>query len=223
MASERADSKSGGTLSEYRGRRRFDRSTEPRGDGPAESGRTDGQPAFVVQLHDASTMHFDFRLEADGVLKSWAVPKGPSADPQVKRYATRTEDHPLDYRDFEGVIAKGEYGGGTVLVWDEGTFQNLSKDRSGHPIPLDQAVERGHASFRLSGHKLHGAYALTRFRGDDDRSSWLLVKKTDRYAERDEGEDRKADARRLRSARTGRTLHRIAEDAAEEGSEGDRR
>ncbi len=220
MAPERTDSAGGGTLSEYQQRRRFDRSTEPSGSRSAESGRTDGQPAFVVQLHDASTMHFDFRLEADGVLKSWAVPRGPSADPHVKRFATRTEDHPLDYRDFEGVIAKGEYGGGTVMVWDEGSFQNLSKDRSGHPIPLGEAVERGHASFRLSGAKLHGAYALTRFRGDGDDASWLLFKKSDRYAERDEGEDRRADARRLRSARTGRTLHGIADDAAAEEASG---
>jgi DNA ligase D-like protein (predicted 3'-phosphoesterase) len=219
MAAERAGGKAGGTLGEYRRRRHFDRSPEPRGES-AEAERTQGRPAFVVQVHDARTMHFDFRLEAGGVLKSWAVPKGPSADPQVKRFATRTEDHPLDYRDFEGVIAKGEYGGGTVMVWDEGTFRNVSKDRSGRPIPLDEAVERGHASFRLNGHKLHGGYALTRFRGDGDRASWLLVKKSDRYAESGEGEDRQADPRRLRSARTGRSLRRIAED---EGPGGDRR
>src|ERR1700761_5715169 len=130
----------GGQLAEYRRRRRFERSPEPSGErGPDGA----ASPVFVVQLHDASTMHFDFRLEAGGVLKSWAVPKGPSSDPHVKRLASRTEDHPMDYRSFEGVIAKGEYGGGTVMVWDEGTFRNLTKDRSGHEIPLDQAVERG--------------------------------------------------------------------------------
>jgi DNA ligase D-like protein (predicted 3'-phosphoesterase) len=193
----------GGQLAEYRRRRSFERSSEPSGDARAAEGEP---PVFVVQLHDASTMHFDFRLEAGGVLKSWAVPKGPSSDPHVKRLASRTEDHPLDYRSFEGVIAKGEYGGGTVMVWDEGTFRNLTKDRSGREIPLDQAVERGHASFWLEGNKLHGAYALTRMRTDDAHEAWLLVKKADRHAK----SDRIADPRRLRSVRSGRTLSRIA-------------
>lgn len=116
----------------------------------------------------------------------------------------------MDYRSFEGVIAKGEYGGGTVMVWDEGTFRNLTKDRSGREIPLEQAVERGHASFWLDGHKLHGAYALTRMRTDDTHEAWLLVKKADRHAQ----SDRIADPRRLRSARSSRTLSRIAADAS---------
>jgi DNA ligase D-like protein (predicted 3'-phosphoesterase) len=194
-----------GKLTEYRRRRRFDRSAEPSGREPSAPG---DRPVFVVQVHDASTMHFDFRLEADGVLKSWAVPKGPSADPHVKRLATPTEDHPMDYRTFEGVIEKGEYGGGTVMVWDEGTFRNLPKDRAGDEVPLGRAIENGHASFWLEGRKLHGAYALTRTRGDG-RESWLLVKKTDRHAKADQH----ADPRRLRSALSGRTLRRIAADA----------
>lgn len=198
-----------GRLGEYRSRRRFDRSEEPSGLEPQAAG---GDPVFVVQLHDARRMHFDFRLEADGVLKSWAVPKGPSADPSVKRLATPTEDHPMDYRSFEGVIAQGEYGGGTVMVWDEGTFSNLTKTRSGEEIPFDQALEQGHASFRLEGRKLHGAYALTRLRGDG-QEAWLLVKKTDRHAKA----GRDADPRRLRSARSGRTLRRIAADASAGG------
>lgn len=198
-------------LAEYRGRRRFDRSEEPSGREPSAPG---AEPVFVVQVHDASTMHFDFRLEADGVLKSWAVPKGPSADPHVKRLATPTEDHPMDYRSFEGVIAEGEYGGGTVMVWDTGTFRNLTRDRAGQPVPLGRAIENGHASFRLAGRKLHGAYALTRMRGDG-RESWLLVKKADRHAKAEQD----ADPRRLRSALSGRTLRRIAAEARDVGAE----
>lgn len=219
MASRQDEGSGGGKLAEYRRRRSFDRSREPSGDGQGEQQR--GRPVFVVQLHDASAMHFDFRLEADGVLKSWAVPKGPSSDPHVKRLASRTEDHPMDYRSFEGVIAKGEYGGGTVMVWDEGTYRNLTKDRSGHEVPLERAVDDGHASFWLDGDKLHGAYALTRMRGDGGHESWLLVKKSDRFAKT----DRIAEPRRLRSVRTGRTLRRIAADASRGpgGSRADRR
>ncbi|HWG26153.1 DNA polymerase ligase N-terminal domain-containing protein [Actinospica sp.] len=198
-------------LAEYRRRRDPGRSPEPPGGESAGGDR----PVFVVQLHDASRMHFDFRLEADGVLKSWAVPKGPSGDPHTKRLASPTEDHPLDYRDFEGVIPRGEYGGGTVMVWDEGTYRNLSKERSGREIPLDKALEKGHASFWLNGKKLHGGYALTRMRDDaGDGESWLLVKKADKYA----GADKERDPRRMRSARSGRTLRQIAAD-----EDGDRR
>jgi DNA ligase D-like protein (predicted 3'-phosphoesterase) len=162
-------------------------------------------------------MHFDFRLEADGVLKSWAVPKGPSHDPHVKRLATPTEDHPMEYRTFEGVIPQGEYGGGTVMVWDEGTFRNLTKaGRSGREIPLAEALERGHASFALEGHKLRGAFALTRMGGrggyGGGSDDWLLVKKSDRYAK----PEREIDPRRLRSARTGRTLSRIAAEGTQD-------
>lgn len=202
-----------GALTEYKRRRHFDRSAEPSGETSEErdTALVSGEaPVFVVQLHDASTMHFDFRLEADGVLKSWAVPKGPSTDPHVKRFATPTEDHPMDYRSFEGVIPEGEYGGGTVMVWDEGTFRNLTRSRSGEEVPLNQALEKGHASFWLEGHKLHGAYALTRMRGDGDgREAWLLVKKADRHAKKEHD----PDPRRLRSAVSGRTLRRIAADA----------
>jgi DNA ligase D-like protein (predicted 3'-phosphoesterase) len=201
----RKDQDQADRLAEYRRRRDPTRSPEPPGrDGAADGGK----PVFVVQLHDASTMHFDFRLEADGVLKSWAVPKGPSSDPQTKRLASPTEDHPMDYRSFEGVIPKGEYGGGTVMVWDEGTYRNLSK-KSGREVPLSEALEKGHASFWLDGHKLHGAFALTRMRADDNgREAWLLVKKSGRHA----GTGRALDPRRLRSARSGRTLRQIADE-----------
>lgn len=195
-------------LATYRGKRRFDRTAEPRGEGGAASGE---EPCFVVQIHDASTLHFDFRLEVDGVLKSWSVPKGPSSDPEVKRLAMPTEDHPLEYREFEGVIAPGEYGGGTVIVWDEGTYRPLTHDRRNRPTSFAEALEQGHVSFWLDGRKLRGGYALTRFRGgrgeSSERESWLLVKRDD---ERADGTRDAPDPRRARSSRTGRTLRQVA-------------
>ncbi|MGW4567350.1 DNA polymerase ligase N-terminal domain-containing protein [Streptomyces sp. NPDC004561] len=197
-------------LRTYRGRRDFERTREPSGEDTADG---DDRPRFVVQIHDASRMHFDFRLQVDDVLKSWSVPKGPSSDPGDKRLAVPTEDHPLAYEDFEGVIPKGEYGGGTVIVWDRGTYEPLSHDRRGRPVDFAESLEHGHASFRLHGTKLHGEYALTRFRGGaDEEESWLLVRK---------GPARAAghgtpDPRRARSVRTGRTLAQVAADGAEE-------
>ncbi|MEU2390817.1 DNA polymerase ligase N-terminal domain-containing protein [Streptomyces sp. NPDC007369] len=197
-----------GALAEYRRRRDFSRTREPKG-GRAAAGR-DGAPSFVVQIHDATAMHFDFRLEVDGVLKSWAVPKGPSADPHDKRLAMPTEDHPLEYRGFEGVIAPGEYGAGTVIVWDEGTYRNLTADRAGREVPFAEALERGHASFRLDGRKLHGGYSLTRIRGGGEREAWLLVKHADGRA-RAGGT---TDPRRARSAHSGHTLRQVAAGSA---------
>ncbi|MFE1943407.1 DNA polymerase ligase N-terminal domain-containing protein [Streptomyces massasporeus] len=198
-------------LRDYRGKRDFDRTGEPRGRG-ASGG--DG-PRFVVQIHDASTMHFDFRLQVDDVLKSWSVPKGPSADPKDKRLAVPTEDHPLEYEEFEGVIHRGEYGGGTVIVWDHGTYEPLSHDRAGRPVDFAESLERGHATFRLRGSKLHGEYALTRFRGGRDgagEEAWLLVKRTGGSA-RTHGAP---DPRRARSVTSGRTLAQVASDASGE-------
>ncbi|MEU8709762.1 DNA polymerase ligase N-terminal domain-containing protein [Streptomyces sp. NPDC048565] len=200
-----------GKLTAYRGKRRFDRTREPRGEG-ADAGR---KPVFVVQIHDATSMHFDFRLEVDGVLKSWSVPKGPTADVHDKRLAMPTEDHPMEYRTFEGVISEGEYGAGPVIVWDEGTYEPLAAGTDGKGRTFAEALEHGHASFRLDGSKLHGAYALTRFRGGEEsgeRESWLLVKKKDARAD-----GRPApDPHRARSARSGRTLRQVAEEASEE-------
>lgn len=203
-------------LRTYREKRRFDRTGEPRGehtaDGEAPSGEADGPAAFVVQIHDASTVHFDFRLEVDGVLKSWAVPKGPSADPRDKRLAIPTEDHPLDYLGFEGVIPEGEYGGGTVIVWDHGTYRPVSHDRRKRPVPFDRALADGHAVFELHGRKLHGRYALTRFRGGDgdglsgEKPLWLLVRTGTGRGNADT-----PDPRRARSARSGRTLRQVTE------------
>ncbi|GAA2240893.1 MULTISPECIES: DNA polymerase ligase N-terminal domain-containing protein [Streptomyces] len=198
-------------LRDYRGKRDFDRTGEPRG----RSASAGGAPRFVVQIHDASTMHFDFRLQVGDVLKSWSIPKGPSADPKDKRLAVPTEDHPLEYEQFEGVIPGGEYGGGTVIVWDHGTYEPLSHDRQGRPVDFAESLERGHATFRLSGAKLHGEYALTRFRGGrsgDGEEAWLLVKRSGDAA-RPHGAP---DPRRARSAKSGRTLAQVASDAAGE-------
>jgi DNA ligase D-like protein (predicted 3'-phosphoesterase) len=160
-----------GDLDEYREKRDFRSTPEPDG----EDGPPSDRPRFVVQKHDASTLHYDFRLEADGVLKSWAVPKGPSTDPREKRLAVPTEDHPLDYIDFEGVIPEDEYGGGTVLVWDTGPYENRTEDDDGEEVPVAAAVEHGHVVVWLHGRKITGGYALTRT--DDER--WLLVKMDD--------------------------------------------
>ncbi|MFF3336637.1 DNA polymerase ligase N-terminal domain-containing protein [Streptomyces sp. NPDC002888] len=190
-------------LREYHGKRDFARTAEPGG----RTARAGEEPRFVVQIHDASTLHFDFRLQVEDVLKSWSIPKGPSQDPKDKRLAVPTEDHPLEYEEFEGVIPRGEYGGGTVIVWDRGTYEPLSHDRKGRAVDFEESLRRGHATFRLHGSKLHGEYALTRFRGGDDgEEAWLLVR-----AGRGERQGhRTPDPRRARSARTGRTLGQVA-------------
>ena len=143
-----------------------------------------GGRRFVVHKHAARRLHYDFRLEADGVLKSWAVPRGPSANPRDKRLAIRTEDHPIEYADFEGTIPEGQYGAGTVTVWDAGTYDNLTRDNAGAEIPVAEAIQRGHLAVFLHGHKLIGGYALTRIGPAGGRERWLLVKETDRYADR---------------------------------------
>lgn len=188
---------SGDKLGRYRGKRDFDRTREPSG---AAATPSPDDPHFVIQHHLATADHYDFRLEIDGVLVSWAVPKGPSTDPRVRRLAKRTEDHPLDYEDFEGVIAKGEYGGGTVQVWDRGTFRNVSEAGD-----AGTALGEGHLSFVLAGQKLRGRYTLVRTKGEN---LWLLMKK----------KDADADARRnptstqTESVLTGRTMDEIAQD-----------
>lgn len=195
-------------LARYREKRDFERSPEPDG---SRGKSTADRPIFVIQEHDAANLHYDFRLEIDGVLKSWAVPKGPSTDPREKRLATPTEDHPLDYGDFEGVIPEGEYGAGTVLVWDTGAYENIST-MDGEPIEAVEALNKGHLSVRLFGQKLQGGYTLVRM-GDDADADWLLIKMRD--------DD--ADARRNpvstepESVLSGRTLAEIAKQAADGG------
>lgn len=138
-------------------------------------------PRFVIQKHAARSLHYDFRLEAAGVLKSWAVPKGPSTDPTQKRLAMRVEDHAIEYATFEGVIPKGSYGAGAVIVWDHGPYRNLTESK-GEGVPLEQAVERGHLSVWLEGKKLSGGYALTRVAAGE-KERWLLVKMKDEGAD----------------------------------------
>lgn len=185
-------------LHAYQRKRAPDRTPEPFGNGA----RSD-QPMFVIQQHDATNMHWDLRLQAEGVLKSWAVPKGPSTDPREKRLAVPTEDHPLNYADFEGVIPEGEYGGGRVIVWDRGVYHALEGDAAEEDIA--DAVAGGHVKVWLQGDKLTGGYVLTRMRGDDQ---WLLIKLED------EGADRRRNPARTQpeSVLSGHTVHSIGED-----------
>jgi DNA ligase D-like protein (predicted 3'-phosphoesterase) len=162
-------------------------------------------PRFVVQRHAASTLHFDFRLEVDGVLVSWSIPKGPSLDPRDKRLAIRTEDHSLDYLAFEGRIGDG-YGAGTVIVWDIGVYRNRTQ-RGGAAVPLAEAVDEGHLSFWLEGTKIRGGFALTRVGSPGGREHWLLVKRRDEAADR----RRKPTTTQLESVLTDRTNDDLAD------------
>ena len=188
----------------YAKKRDFSRTPEPRGGRRSARER----PCFVIQEHEASTHHFDFRLEVDGVLKSWAVPKGPSTDPREKRLAVPTEDHPLEYADFEGVIPEGEYGAGAVIVWDRGPYENLTQ-RDGRQVPIGKALQNGHAVVRLEGSKLTGGYALQRT-GSGNDARWLLIKV----------DDDAADARRNpvstepESVVSGKTVRELADERA---------
>jgi DNA ligase D-like protein (predicted 3'-phosphoesterase) len=186
-------------LRDYHRKRDFKKTSEPRG---RARRRTSG-PRFVVQEHAARSHHYDFRLEVDGVLKSWAVPKGPSTNPKEKRFATATEDHPLDYIDFEGTIPKGEYGAGAVIVWDTGVYRNVT---DAGDVPIEHALEKGHARVVLEGEKLRGTWALTRFRGRDGKDEWLLVKTRDDSADA----RRNLVKSRPESVKTGRTIHEVA-------------
>src|SRR3954469_11700495 len=160
-------------LTTYRAKRDFEHTPEPR----ARAGRAGKQPTFVIQQHDATAMHYDFRLEVEGVLKSWAVPRGPSMNPRDKRLAMPTEDHPMAYGSFEGVIPEGQYGAGPVIVWDTGTYRNLT-ERDGSEVPMSEALRNGHAKFWLEGEKLRGGWALTRTPvGGGKREKWLLGKR----------------------------------------------
>ena len=167
-------------LAAYRRRRDFTATDEPEGD---DTPAADGPPVFVVQHHDASSEHWDLRLEVDDVLASWAVPKGPSTDPRDKRLAVHVEDHPREYGDFEGHIPAEEYGGGNVVVWDVGPYRNETTDDAGAPVPMADAIADGHVRFRVDGQKLQGTYALTRTAMRGDPSNWLLVKVDDEAAD----------------------------------------
>ncbi|HWO41624.1 MAG TPA: DNA polymerase ligase N-terminal domain-containing protein [Candidatus Eisenbacteria bacterium] len=182
-------------LAEYNKKRRFGVTPEPAGKVARRNAKKARQ--FVVQKHRASQLHYDFRLEHDGVMLSWAVPKGPSLDPSQKRFAMQTEDHPIEYNRFEGVIPEGEYGGGTVMIWDRGTWEPEVSD-------VERALEKGDLKFKLYGEKLRGSWVLVRMRP----RQWLLIK------HRDEAAAPTIDitATKPRSVVTNRTLAEIARD-----------
>ena len=192
------------SLDDYLATRDLRRTPEPSGN----SGDASADPLFVIQKHDASSLHYDVRLEVDGVLTSWAVPKGPSTDPREKRLAQVTEDHPLDYATFEGGIPDGNYGAGTVLVWDLGPYRNLRADEE-PPVSMAEALDEGKVEVWLEGQKIRGGYALVRMDDADDR--WLLIKM----------DDDEADARRNptstqpASVLSDRTLDDIVEQESE--------
>jgi bifunctional non-homologous end joining protein LigD len=202
------------SLKEYRRKRSFADTPEPSGRGRS---RAAGQRLrYVIQKHQASHLHYDFRLEWRGVLLSWAVPKGPSLDPSTKRLAMRVEDHPVEYAGFEGTIPEGEYGGGTVMVWDTGTWRPEDPD-------VDAALRRGDLKFALQGKKLKGSWVLVRTRGfprgaSSKRESWLLIKHRDQFAS---GKD--VETASARSAVSNRTLAEIARSTGGEDDAAARR
>jgi bifunctional non-homologous end joining protein LigD len=184
-------------LREYVRKRDFTLTPEPSGLGK-KKGRPTSKLSFVIQKHAASRLHYDFRLELDGVLLSWAVPKGPSLDPSDKRLAVQVEDHPLEYGGFEGTIPQGQYGGGSVLVWDRGTWEPEKDPREG--------LRRGKLEFTLHGKKLQGSWALVRLHGrTSEEKNWLLFKRTDEHAR--VGYD--ITEERPESAKTGRLIESI--------------
>ncbi|PVW16556.1 DNA polymerase ligase N-terminal domain-containing protein [Marixanthomonas spongiae] len=195
--------------SDYQKKRDFSKTKEPQGDTTQKSNE---QPMFVIQKHDATNLHYDFRLEIDGTLKSWSVPKGPSTDPSVKRMAIPTEDHPLDYAKFEGTIPKDQYGGGTVMIWDRGTFKNIKTDDEDNAIDLKKSFEMGTIEVYLKGEKISGGYALVKMKSGNMKGNWLLIKM----------DDDQADARRNpvstenKSVVSGKTMKQIAADDTEE-------
>ncbi|HTK21166.1 MAG TPA: DNA polymerase ligase N-terminal domain-containing protein, partial [Mucilaginibacter sp.] len=163
-------------LAEYIKKRVFTKTTEPKG------GKSDNKHlAFVVQRHHATRLHYDFRLELDGVLKSWAVPKGPSMNPGDKRLAMMVEDHPFDYRKFQGIIPKGNYGAGVVMIWDKGTYTSLEENRKDDVKALRAGLKAGNLKFKLNGEKLKGEFALVKLHNAED-NSWLLIKHKDEFA-----------------------------------------
>ena len=195
-------SRTAGALATYHAKRDFGRTPEPAGKRGTKASGPSKRQGFVIQMHRATRLHWDFRLEADGVLKSWAVPKGPSLDPSEKRLAMHVEDHPFDYRTFEGIIPKGNYGAGEVIVWDRGTYR-LQEGTS-----TTEQIKKGSLKFELFGKKLRGGFALVRIKGrDGEENTWLLIKERDEHA--DPGwriEDHPE------SVKSGRTLADIAKD-----------
>jgi len=202
-----------GSLSEYERKRDFNKTGEPSGakKRKARAKPKRRHPRFSIQKHSATSLHYDLRLEVDGVLASWAVPKGPSLDPRDKRLAMRTEDHPLEYLEWEGVIPKGQYGAGPMIVWDRGVFQNISETRGGRPMELAEAIEVGDVKIFMLGEKIKGAYALVRTGPAGEREKWLLIKK------RDEGADarRRPTSSQPESVLSGKTIEQLLKESDE--------
>src|SRR3954464_2805613 len=190
------------SLATYRAKRDFHQTAEPSGKAPVAAAE---QLRFVIQRHDATRLHYDFRLELDGVFLSWAVTKGPSLDPKVKRLAVQTEDHPLDYGDYEGTIPKGQYGGGTVQLWDRGYWIPEGDPHEG--------LKRGDLKFTLAGDRLSGSWVLVRMKwdrkgGNGKRTNWLLIKHRDEHSK--DGSDAAVLDDNETSVASGRTLREIA-------------
>ena len=201
------------SLTVYKKKRSFQKTPEPKG-APQKSSAQGLH--FVVQKHDASRLHYDFRLEMEGVLKSWAVPKGPSLNPDDKRLAMMVEDHPYDYRSFEGIIPPGNYGAGTVIVWDEGVYEPLepaAETGEQEKILLKQ-LEAGDLKIVLKGKKLKGAYALVQMKGRGE-NAWLLIKKKDRYASTTDV------TKKTKSVQSGKTIEQIKSASQQQGSHKD--
>jgi len=192
----------GARLEQYRRKRDFTKTAEPRG---ARAPRRTRALRFVVQKHAASHLHFDLRLELDGVMKSWAIPKGPSVVPRVRRLAMEVEDHPIAYNSFEGTIPEGEYGGGTVMLWDRGTYEPTG---GGGAAALREGYAKGKLDITLHGERLHGGFTLVRTRGEGERAQWLLIKRTDEHASR----AKQLVTSETRSVKSGRTMAEIAKD-----------
>lgn len=175
-------------LKDYKEKRDFSNTSEP-GAGIGKQdvqrpGRKDRHPIFVVQKHYASHLHYDFRLELEGLLKSWAIPKGPTLDPAVKHLAVLVEDHPYEYKDFSGIIPEGNYGAGKVEIWDNGTYHSLnSKDMEETESRVREGLKKGHVSIILEGKRLNGEFALIRLK-DAKKKNWLMIKKDDEFAVR---------------------------------------
>ena len=201
-------------LASYKAKRDFTKTSEPAGGTTRSEAR---QLEFVIQKHAASHLHFDLRLELDGVMKSWAVPKGPHYDPKVRRLAMEVEDHPIEYNQFEGTIPKGEYGGGTVMIWDRGTFE---AEDGGGERSIRRGYDRGDLKIIMHGTRMLGGWVLVRTRRDErGRAQWLLIKHRDAFASA--VLDVVADANT--SIVTGRTMDEIARGAAPKKAAGPRR
>lgn len=190
-------------MKSYNEKRDFSKTKEPK-DGLSE--KKSGEPIFVIQKHEASHLHFDFRLEINNTLKSWSVPKGPSTDPSVKRMAIPTEDHPIAYADFEGSIPEGEYGGGTVMIWDRGHIKSIKKDEDGNEVSLEESFNSGNLEILLHGKKLKGGYNFVKMKGGKMSGNWLLIKQKDTHAG-----DQVTSGLETRSVVSGRSLEEIAE------------